>query len=102
MATPTIYTLVSLTGTGTEDLDGAVFNIGQFGIDTLLVQVRIQTAGTVLVQGRVDSTYTWYSLFTTSTDGDSAEVAVYPEMRATITNANGLVKVAGVVRGNVR
>lgn len=96
MNAPINLTLASLTGTGSEDLNGNVFGIGQYGVETVLIQVAVGTSVTsIAYQGRISSSYSWHTIYTTATDGDTAEIAAMPEMRAVITNANGLC-VAGL------
>lgn len=92
-----VVNMASLTGTGTEDLTGPVVALGQYGRDTALIACDVGTSVTsVVVEGRINSTWQWQTL-TSFSSTDASEVPILPEMRATITDANGLVKVSAVI-----
>ena len=81
----------------TEDLTGAVHHLGQYGRPTLPIQVHVETGVTsVVIEGRADSTCAWLTLKTFNAAGTDT-VATMPEMRAVITNANGLIKIVAVI-----
>ena len=78
---------------GFRGIEGNAFALGQYGKATALIQVDVETSVTsVTIEGRESSTSGWYPV-TTFVGTDVSEVPVMPEMRAVITDADGLITV---------
>lgn len=82
--------MATITGSGTQDITGAIIPLSEFGKDTVVIQTEVGTSvGSIVIEGRLTPDNTWYTVYSVTT-ATMAEIPTLPEMRAVITNANGL------------
>lgn len=85
--------LLTLLSTSAASANGSVFDVrGNLSdADTGVLQVSIETSGTVTVEGRLSAVYPWASIHSVTASG-AAEVPLLPQMRATLTGGSGAIR----------
>lgn len=86
--------VVVLLSTSAASATGSTFRLRGAGglthLDTGVLQVDIGVSGTVVLQGRLSSAFTWADIHSV-TSPSTAEVPLMPEMRVTLTGGSGAI-----------
>lgn len=89
-------TILTLLSTSAASATGSTFavrgNTGLTDEDTGVLQVDIGTSGTVTLQGRLSSEFSWSDIHSV-TSSSAAEVPLLPKMRATLSGGSGAILV---------